>query len=70
MKRKRHTPEQIKVDALAWGYETEPGVAVAAGAPAPGAAGAFVIAGAAALRRRRRDGSESRPTRSPKPACP
>jgi len=52
------------VDLLAWGYETEPGVPVAAGAPAPGAAGAFVIAGAAALRRRRRDGSESRPTRA------
>lgn len=43
-----------KVDALAWGYETEPGVPVAAGAPAPGAAGAFVIAGAAWCLRRRR----------------
>ncbi len=44
------------VELLAWGYETEPGVPVAAGAPAPGAAAPFVIAGAAALRRRRRSG--------------
>jgi len=42
------------VDLLAWGFETEPGVPVAAGAPAPGAAGAFVIAGAAFCLRRRR----------------
>jgi len=43
-----------KVDALAWGYETEPETAVRAGIPTPGTAGAFVILGAVALRRRRR----------------
>jgi hypothetical protein len=43
-----------RYDILAWGYETEAGVAIAAGAvPAPGAAGLLALAGLGVARRRR-----------------
>jgi len=43
------------LDALAWGYETEPGVPIAAGVPEPGSLAllAFGAAGLASRRRRR-----------------
>jgi len=46
----------LELDAFAWGYETEVGVPIAAGAPEPGTL-AMLAVGAAALvgRRRRRD---------------
>jgi len=48
-------PQDRVLDALAWGYETEPGVPVAAGAPEPGtlAALAFGVLVAGGRRRRR-----------------
>ena len=44
----------ITLDAFAWGYETEPGVPIAAGVPEPGTLSLLMIAGAALLRRRKR----------------
>lgn len=40
-------------DAFAWGYETDPGVPIPAGAPEPGTLGALALGAAAVLRRRR-----------------
>ena len=44
-----------QLEAFAWGYETEPGVPIAAGAPEPGSLAllAFGAAGVAGCRRRR-----------------
>ncbi|MFG0258839.1 MAG: hypothetical protein ACF8LK_00690 [Phycisphaerales bacterium JB041] len=42
------------IDVFAWGYETQPGVAVAAGAPTPGALGVLAVGAAGALSRRKR----------------
>ena len=49
----------LELDAFAWGYETDPGVPIAAGAvPEPGTLALLAFgAGAAATRRRRRDHS-------------
>ncbi|MCG8407711.1 MAG: PEP-CTERM sorting domain-containing protein [Phycisphaerales bacterium] len=46
------------LQAFAWGYETDPGVPIAAGAPEPGSLAllAFGAAGVAGTHRRRRDG--------------
>ena len=43
----------FQFDALAWGYETEPGVPIAAGVPEPGMLSLLALGGAALLRRRR-----------------
>lgn len=44
------------IDVFAWGYETQPGVAIAAGVPAPGALGLLAVGAAGALSgRKRRD---------------
>ena len=48
-----------KLDAFAWGYETEPGVPIAAGAPEPGSL-ALLAFGAGALASRRRKGKRQR----------
>ena len=47
----------FELDAFAWGYETEPGVPIAAGAPEPGSLAllAFGAAGVASRRRRLND---------------
>jgi len=42
------------LDALAWGYETEPGVPIPAGIPEPGSLALLAFGAAAALRKRRR----------------
>lgn len=42
------------IDVFAWGYETEPGVAIAAGVPAPGALGVLAVGAVGALSRKRR----------------
>ncbi|MDF1869931.1 MAG: hypothetical protein P1U30_06030 [Phycisphaerales bacterium] len=41
------------VDVFAWGYETEAGVAVGAGVPAPGALGVLAVGAVGALKRKR-----------------
>ena len=43
-----------EVDAFAWGYETEPGVPIAAGVPEPGTLSLLALGSADLLRRRRR----------------
>ena len=43
-----------ELDAFAWGYETEPGIPIAAGVPEPGTLSLLAIAGGALMRRRRR----------------
>jgi len=49
-------PHAHELDALAWGYETEPGVPVAAGAPEPGSLAALAVGALmAGARRRGRD---------------
>jgi hypothetical protein len=42
------------IDVFAWGYETEAGVPIAAGVPAPGGLGALAIGAVGALSRKRR----------------
>lgn len=42
-----------EMNILAWGYETEAGVAIGAGVPAPGALGVLALGAAGALRRKR-----------------
>lgn len=42
------------IDVFAWGYETEAGVPVAAGAPTPGTLGALAVGAVGALSRKRR----------------
>ena len=42
------------LDAFAWGYETEPGVPIAAGAPEPGTLALLAFGAGIALRRKRR----------------
>ena len=44
----------MELDAFAWGYETEPGVPIAAGVPEPGTLSLLAIAGGVLMRRRRR----------------
>ena len=44
----------IEFDAFAWGYETEPGVPIAAGVPEPTTLVLFAVAGSLFIRRRRR----------------
>jgi hypothetical protein len=44
----------LDFDAFAWGYETEPGVPIVAGIPAPGTLAALAL-GAVVTRRRRKD---------------
>ena len=48
----------ITLDAFAWGYETEPGVPIAAGVPEPGTLSLLVLGSAALLRRRERHGGK------------
>ena len=43
-----------ELDAFAWGYETEPGVPIAAGVPEPTTLVLFAVAGSLFIRRRRR----------------
>ena len=43
-----------EVDAFAWGYETEPGIPIAAGVPEPGTLSLLAIGSAALMRRRKR----------------
>ena len=43
-----------EVDAFAWGYETEPGVPIAAGVPEPGTWSLLILGSTALLRRRKR----------------
>ena len=43
-----------ELDAFAWGYETQPGVPIAAGVPEPGTWSLLVLGSAALLRRRSR----------------
>jgi hypothetical protein len=45
---------QLDFDAFAWGYETEPGVPIIAGIPAPGTLAALAF-GAVVTRRKRKD---------------
>ena len=45
----------IALDAFAWGYETEPGVPIAAGAPEPGSLALLAFGAAGACARRRRE---------------
>jgi hypothetical protein len=47
-------PASMDLDAFAWGYETEPGVGIIAGIPAPGTLAALAF-GAAVTRRKRKD---------------
>ncbi len=42
------------ISVFAWGYETEPGVAIMAGVPTPGGLGVLAIGAAGALSRKRR----------------
>ena len=44
-----------ELDAFAWGYETEPGVPIAAGAPEPGTLALLAFGAAGACARRRRE---------------
>ena len=43
----------IELDALAWAYETEPGVPIAAGVPEPGTLSLLALGSAALMRRRK-----------------
>jgi hypothetical protein len=47
-------PEWIDFDAFAWGYETEPGVPIIAGIPAPGTLAALAFGSAVTRRGRKR----------------
>jgi hypothetical protein len=44
----------LQFDALAWGYETQPGVPIAAGAPEPGSLALLAMGTVGAMSRRRR----------------
>ncbi len=47
----------VELDAFAWGYETEPGVGIPAGAPEPGSLALLALGAGAALGRRRQRGN-------------
>jgi hypothetical protein len=47
----------LDFDAFAWGYETEPGVPIIAGIPAPGTLAALAFGAAVTRRGRKREGS-------------